>query len=179
MDEYIELLNDDSKPTGKRCLKSIAHKNGFYHATVHVWYYTNNKEVLIQKRQKTKNIYPNLWDVSVAGHIPYKENPLESAIRETEEEIGLNISKKDLEYLGTVSHKHIHSDNLIDYELHHIYIGILNSNIDDLTIQESEVADIKLISLKDLKLEIEQNKNQYVPHGNNYYKMIFTAIENK
>ena len=50
MDELIDILTPEGKPTGKSALKSEAHQKGLYHATIHVWLYTNNKKILLQKR---------------------------------------------------------------------------------------------------------------------------------
>ncbi|MEI6866003.1 NUDIX domain-containing protein [Flavicella sp.] len=177
MNEYIELLDKNSKPNGKRCLKSIAHKNGYYHSSVHIWFYTKDKQVLIQKRHKTKNTFPNLWDVSVAGHISYQETPIYAAIREIEEEIGLKIIDKELRNIGTSRHKHIHSTELTDYELHHLYLGKLDIKIENLKIQEDEVAQIKLIPIDVLRFELKNNRDSYVPHGSTYYNRIFDAIK--
>lgn len=176
MDEYIELLDKDKKPNGVRCLKSEAHKNGYLHASVHIWFYTKDKQLLIQQRHSNKNTFPNLWDVSVAGHIGYKELPIIAALRETEEEIGLIVSEKELRNIGTSSHKHFHNQNLIDNELHHIYICPLTEQLENLKIQESEVAAVKLIPIDAFKFELKNNSNVYVPHGLDYYNRIFDAI---
>ena len=66
MDELIAVLDVKGNATGKTCLKSIVHKKGLYHATVHIWFYTNKGKVLLQQRAASKIIYPLLWDVSVA-----------------------------------------------------------------------------------------------------------------
>lgn len=94
-DEPIEILNEDLSVL-KISLKSIAHKHGHLHSSVHVWFYTIDGKVLIQKRAPSKIVFPNLWDVSVAGHISAYETPIKSAIREVKEEIGLDINKNDL-----------------------------------------------------------------------------------
>ena len=44
MDELIDILTPEGKPTGKTCLKSFAHKNGLFHASVHIWIFNNNKD---------------------------------------------------------------------------------------------------------------------------------------
>ena len=164
MDEYIELLDEDNTPNGKRCLKSIAHKNGLYHASVHIWLYTKDNQILIQKRQTNKQAFPNLWDVSVAGHIAYKELPSDAAIRETAEEIGLKIEHSDLRNIGTSTSKHIHSEEFIDRELHHLYICPLQTELSDLNIQISEVSEIKLIPIDVFRFELKNNSENYVPN---------------
>lgn len=176
MDEFIEILDENALPTGEKCLKSVAHKNGLYHASVHIWLYTKSKEVLIQKRKENKDTFPNLWDISVAGHIAYKEKPLTAALREIEEEIGLCSKENELQYIGTSTHKNIHAEDLIDHELHHIYISELKTDIKDLKIQEEEVAAIKLIPISSLQNELEHNAAKYVPHGMEYYTRVFDEI---
>ena len=87
MDEYVAILNEHGTPTNERCLKSIAHRKGLFHATVHIWLFTSNGELLIQQRNPDKDTFPNLWDVSVAGHIEFGETPSKAALREIHEEI--------------------------------------------------------------------------------------------
>jgi isopentenyl-diphosphate delta-isomerase len=85
MDELIDILNADGVPLGKTAMKSKAHKKGLFHATVHIWFYTEDGKLLIQKRTSNKDTHPGLWDVSVAGHIGSGESIIDSAIREVQE----------------------------------------------------------------------------------------------
>jgi isopentenyldiphosphate isomerase len=100
MDEYLDILDPQGNQTGKNCLKSVAHQEGYYHATVHVWFYTNDHKILLQKRGSNKKTYPNYWDVSVAGHVHAGESIKDAALREVEEEIGLTIQEKDLKKIA-------------------------------------------------------------------------------
>ncbi|MDA9111773.1 NUDIX domain-containing protein [Flavicella sp.] len=181
MDEYIELLNLDGAPNGTRCLKSVAHQKGYFHATVHVWFYTPNGDVLLQKRNPNKETFPNLWDVSVAGHIAFSEAPVLAAKREVLEEIGLPIQEKDLIEIGNSTHKNTHGALLIDWELHHLFLCELADSDVVFNLQEEEVAAVKWISLKNLEAELKHPKlsKGFVPHGNIYYAQIFNAIRNQ
>ncbi|VXC33745.1 Hydrolase (fragment) [Maribacter litoralis] len=40
MDELIDILDANGNLTNRTAMKSEAHKNGWYHQTVHVWFYT-------------------------------------------------------------------------------------------------------------------------------------------
>ena len=42
MDELIDVLDADGNYTGETILKSVAHKNGVFHPTVHIWFYTTD-----------------------------------------------------------------------------------------------------------------------------------------
>ena len=96
MDELIDIITQEGKPTGKTALKSEAHKNGWFHATVHIWLFTKDKKILLQKRAITKKVFPGLWDISVAGHVGAGEAILTAAKREIFEEIGVHIEEKNL-----------------------------------------------------------------------------------
>ncbi len=177
MDEYIDILNDAGEISGKTCLKSEAHKKGLFHQSVHIWIIDFEKNVLIQKRASNKDVFPNLWDVSVAGHISTGELPIISAIREIEEEIGLSVSKNELQYIGTSKKKIIHKIDLIDNELHHIYVCTVNFDFITLKIQVEEVSEIKIMNLVRLIDEISKEKKNFVPHGKDYYSFVFSELK--
>ena len=178
MDELIDILNIEGKPSGETCMKSFAHKNGIFHASAHVWVFDDDGNVLIQKRKGDKDTFPNYWDISVAGHISAGEKPLTSAIREVKEEVGLSVSENDLIFIDTFRKKINHSENLIDNELHYIYMCNLNFKLNDLKIQEEEVSALDIIQVNELIQKIENNTLKFVPHGKDYFKLVFNAIQN-
>ena len=181
MDELIDILDSNGDPTGKTEMKSYAHRVGLYHPTVHIWFYTNNGNLLMQQRSTIKDIYPLLWDVSVAGHIGAGEEIKNSAVREVAEEIGLNIKKEQLEKIGVFKSVQKPKENLIDCEFHHTFSCLLNSPLQDLKKQDSEVEALTLVSLDQFKKEILMNKTskKYVPHDLLYYKEVIDCIKKK
>ena len=148
------------------------------HASVHVWFYTDTGKILLQKRSPNKIAFPNLWDVSVAGHISAGEDTITSALREIEEEIGLSISKDELQEIGSYHEKHQHAPDFIENEIHHIYIGRIFASINELKIQEEELSAIKLIPIDTFKTALTHpdfNKT-YVPHSKDYYTFVLNTI---
>lgn len=179
MDELIDTLDVDGNSTGKTCLKSEAHKKGLWHPCIHVWLYTKNGEVLIQKRIATKDTFPNRWDVSVAGHIGAGEDVLLAAQREVFEELGVSIEVSDFQFIGNHKTDIEHNENLIDREFHYIYITEFKNAIDDLILQEEEVSDTRLIPINQLKNLLSTNKfvDQFVPYSEAYITKVFQAIK--
>lgn len=178
MDELIDILDKQGNSTGTTLLKSEAHKKGLFHATAHVWVYNRNGEILIQKRSSSKETYPNKWDVSVAGHISAGEDPISSAIRETQEEIGLSLQESDLFKIGQYRSTVIHNKDMIDCEFNHIFLTELRIPLGDLKLQTEEVAAVKFIdiniyreSLRDFTLI-----KSYVPHPPDYIDLVISAI---
>ena len=178
MDELINILDSKGNDTGRTALKSEAHKMGWYHATVHIWFFTADGSVLVQQRAATKDTYPLLWDVSVAGHIGAGESIEAAALREVKEEIGLNIAINNLEKITVVNATHIHSKHLIDREFHHVFLSRLKEPVENLVMQKGEVANLQLVSLLQFSQETcgLTKASNYVPHGSEYYSTIVNAI---
>src|SRR5689334_10976696 len=102
MEEQIDILDEQGKPTGEvDGIKSV-HEKGLWHRTVHVWFVNSKKEILLQKRSHTSETYPHKWDISAAGHISAGQSSAIAALRETEEEIGINLLPEDLIFITTI-----------------------------------------------------------------------------
>jgi isopentenyl-diphosphate delta-isomerase len=175
MDELIDILTPEGKSTGKTALKSEAHKNGWFHATAHIWFFTSDKKILLQKRALTKKVFPGIWDISVAGHIGAGEAILEGAKREVFEEIGLILEDKDFIKIGTRIHQVNHENGIQDNEHHHVFIAELKTPISELTMQPEEVAGLELWDLKVLK-ETKNLENVLLPRFHEYYVSVYNKI---
>lgn len=178
MDERIDILDSEGNFTGTSCLKSKAHKEGLFHATVHVWFFTSDHQVLLQKRALTKKVFPGLWDVSVAGHIGAGETISEAAIREVEEEIGLIITERKFTKIGIRKDKITHSNGILDHEFKHIFISKLTTSISKLSRQIHEIDAIQLFDLGILK-DASKHGNYMVPNMDGYYDFIYQEIDKK
>ena len=175
MDELIDILTPEGKSTGKTALKSEAHKKGWFHATAHIWFFTSDEKILLQKRALTKKVFPGIWDISVAGHIGAGEEVLEGAKREVFEEIGLILEDKDFIKIGTRIHQVIHENGIQDNEHHHVFIAELKTPISELTMQPEEVAGLELWDLKVLK-ETKNLENVLLPRFHEYYVTVYNKI---
>jgi isopentenyldiphosphate isomerase len=175
MDELIDILTPEGKPTGKTALKSEAHQNGWFHATVHIWLFTSDKKILLQKRALTKKVFPGLWDISVAGHIGAGEEILDSAKREVFEEIGLQLDEKDFIKIGTRIHQVSHENGIQDNEHHHVFIAELKVPVEELRIQKEEVDAIKLFDLSVLK-NTKNLENVLLSRFHDYYCNVYNKI---
>ena len=175
MDELIDILTPEGKSTGKTALKSEAHKKGWFHATAHIWFFTSDEKILLQKRALTKKVFPGIWDISVAGHIGAGEEVLEGAKREVFEEIGLILENKDFIKIGTRIHQVNHENGIQDNEHHHVFIAELKTPISELTMQPEEVAGLELWDLKVLK-ETKNLENVLLPRFHEYYVSVYNKI---
>lgn len=145
--------------------KAIAHKEGLWHKSVHVWVVNDKKEVLIQKRCSQKKFFPNFWDCSFAGHIGAGENSIVSAIREAKEEIGLTIEDAELNFLFTEKQEYSW-DKILSREFVDVYVLYRNIDTSSLSFQEDEVEFAKFVNLKELTTLFLSNK--IIPHNKEF-----------
>lgn len=181
MDELIDIVTKTGEPTGKTAPKSEIHSKGFYHNTAHLWLYTSKGDILLAQRSFNKAICPGLWDVSVAGHIDANETIEDGIIREAKEEIGLELSKENLQKIGVFPCFQTYSNGIIDNEFHHTFIAQLHVDLSQLTLQKEEVERVKLVSISQFKdlLENSTSNNHFVASNANYYSKILEAIIKK
>ncbi|WP_115463032.1 NUDIX hydrolase [Winogradskyella aurantiaca] len=182
MDEIIDIITELGEPTGTTALKSEAHKNGWYHNTVHLWLYTKSGEILLQQRSHLKQIHPMLWDVSVAGHIDAGESFKEAALREAKEEIGIDLKESQLIHIGAELHKGEYNNGAIkDYEFHQMFVAEFNTPLASLLINTEEVEAIKLVSIPEFKtlLNNSRTNSHFIPTNIPYYQFIIGQIQKR
>lgn len=176
MDELIDILTSDGKPTGKIALKSEAHQNGWFHGTVHIWIYTKDKKIVLQKRGMNKKVFPGLWDISSAGHIGAGEAVKVAAKREVYEELGLKLQQEDLVKIGTRIHQVSHPNGIQDNEFHHVFIAELKQPFLTLKFQKAEVDAIQLFDLEVLR-KTKELDNILLPRFHDYYCTVYNHIK--
>ncbi|WP_372945912.1 NUDIX domain-containing protein [Muriicola sp.] len=178
MEEWVDVLDQDGRYTGETILKSEAHRQGIFHPTVHIWFYTSQGEILLQLRSPVKKTFPGFWDVSVAGHIGAGEPVEEAALREIREELGLSVGKKDLSPVGVFKSIKRHDNGIIDCEYHHTFLCQFNHTLSALEIQEEEVSEIRLFPMEILGQPYitDKTKVKIVPHDGSYYRVVCDAI---
>lgn len=170
-DELIDIFDKNNRPLNIQRMKSEAHKDELWHRGVHIWIYNTEKGLFIQKRASDKNLHPDLWDISVAGHVSAGETPETSAVREISEEISLEINPEELELykIRTISKT---KSGYYDKEFDYIYFLRYEGEISSLTLQQEEVQEIKCIPLDELEKDLGENSGKYTPRGEYWFEII-------
>ncbi len=168
-DELIDIYDENNKHIGT-AMKREAQKKGLWHRGVHVWVHSRGK-VLLQLRSKDKKFFPDMWDVSAAGHIGAGESIIDAAVRETKEELGIEVSKEDLEF-HTIKKFEIRYDSLVVNEFIYIFTLNYNGRIEDIKIQEEELQKVELFSSEFIKTDIRKNPEKYTPGIDYWVEMV-------
>lgn len=153
--ELFDVVDQAGNPTGKTVSREEAHTKGIRHRTAHIWIIrrVNGKvEVLLQKRSANKDSFPGKYDTSSAGHIKAGDKPVESAIRELGEELGIQAGEKDLHCIGTFDITYcevFHGKPFHDNEIAFVYLYTKPVDLSKLKLQEEEVESVDWFDLED------------------------------
>jgi len=149
--ELFDIYNQDGSPAGYTASREDAHRSGLWHRTVHVWILNGNGELLLQKRALTKDVYPDYWDISCAGHIDAGESPETAALRELSEELGVQKTESDLVFLFTVQQLYDSVNPCIcDREHTRVFLIKCDLPLDAYRGGNDEVTDVQFVKPIDL-----------------------------
>lgn len=157
MEEFFDVLNEKGNFTEKAESREKCHKEGLWHKAVVVFIINSKDQVLLQKRSPNKRMWPNMWDVTAGGHVLAGEFGFEAIIREAKEELGIELNKNEMTFLGSSISTNNKGD-IVNKHFNEYYI--VNKDLDEtsLTLQKEEVSEVKWIDKNDI---IQKIKNNY------------------
>ena len=155
--EYFDLVDDEGMPTGGTVSREEAHRLGIPHRTTHTWVVRRQNgrwQALLQKRSENKDSYPGRFDTSSAGHIPAGTEPLDSALRELEEELGIRSDAAGLTYAGKFRvgfEEMFHGALFRDDEIAWVFVYDRPVKAEALQLQAEEVSAVEWFDVDELK----------------------------
>lgn len=161
--ELLDVRKEDGSLTGEVRERTIAHEHGDLHGTSHVWIVRRDAEghfkVLMQKRSPKKDSFPGCYDISSAGHIPSGCDYLESALRELEEELGIQAESEDLQFafmhLGRMKGS-FYGKEFRNAEISAVYVYEKPVDITGLKLQQEEVEEVCWMDYETALAEIQE-----------------------
>lgn len=170
--------------TGSTMRRGDIHRQGIWHRSIHLWIVTPSSagpSILMQKRAATKDTHPGLWDVSVAGHIDAGDKPLDTAVREAEEELGVQVTADELQCLYTVAAEVKGSTKrhgaFICREVQDIFLYELAGDaVDELRFSTGEVEDLRAEPMGALLQRLRDRDAAYVPRSEEYISALSSAL---
>ncbi|MFD4818932.1 NUDIX hydrolase [Peribacillus butanolivorans] len=199
--EMLKVFNADRKQIGVATREEV-HRIGYWHEVFHCWFVSREAGVdyiYLQHRCAMKKDYPNLLDITAAGHLLAHET-IYDGVREIKEEIGIEVSFAELVPLGIIEY-HVTKENFIDKEIANVFLYESTQCFNDFTLQKEEVSGMVKVELDDFEdlwagtkeevniqgFEINQDdhrmmidqyvgRDKFVPHEVSYYKSIIRLI---
>ena len=165
--EFFDIVDENGQPTGAVISRDEAHRDGILHRTSHVWVIRKTDrgyDILLQKRSEEKDSFPGMFDTSSAGHIPAGDEPLDSALRELEEELGIKAKPEQLHYAGSFRsryEKEFHGKIFRDNEVTSVYVYDDPIDINTLTLQEAEVSEVRWFDMDEVWIEIKTDRRRF------------------
>lgn len=169
VEEFFDILDENGKKTGQVCPRTIVHQNGYFHATVHVWVVNESGEVLLQKRSMQKDTHPGLWDISCAGHLSAGDAPLDAAVRELYEELGIVIDTPSrFQFLFRIFKSYISPDESIkDNEFSDVFI-LQVADKEAIRFAPEEISEVKYVVSAVLEMMVSAADPGLVLHDQEY-----------
>ena len=143
-DNVIDVLDRD-----------IVHEKNLLHREVIIFIINSRNEVLIQQRSSNKKSDPNKWGLC-AGHVDSGEDVFDSALRETYEEVGLELKKEDLIFIDK---ELVKKDN--NSHFNYMYYCLCDWDVSKFTIQKEELNEVKWIGINELICRIRNHDSDF------------------
>ena len=163
--EKVILVDKQDNETGVM-EKQEAHIKGVLHRAFSIFVFNSKKELLLQRRAKTKYHSAGLWTNTCCSHPRPNESTKDAANRRLKEEMGMSCNlSKQFDFI----YKAILTNGLYEHEFDHVYFGTSNTIP---TINLSEVDKYEYKTLEDIKEEIKNNPERYTE----WFKICFFQV---
>ena len=163
MSEYLDIVDEYGNPTGEIVERQKAHAEGIRHRTSHVWILRKRQgkvQILLQKRAEGKDSHPGCYDISSAGHIPAGDDFRVSAVRELQEELGIQASEEEMIVCGDrriLWEAEFYGKPFRDHQVSRVFFIWRDLEETDFTIQEEEVESVRWMDLEDCIQGVQEN----------------------
>ncbi len=147
--ELWDLYTVNRERTGEVIARGDAIPEGRFRLVVHVCIFDSRGRMLIQQRQKTKAGWPDMWDVSVGGHVQAGETTQQAGERETLEELGLSIRLQGQRPAISTSFCNGYDD---------IYTIEMEADPDSLQLEKDEVQAVRWATMEEIFELMEQGR---------------------
>ncbi|MGB6406405.1 MAG: NUDIX domain-containing protein [Planococcus donghaensis] len=164
--EIWDLVDEGRNPLGKFHTRGTELPPSEFHVVVEIFTINADGRILLTQRDALKT-YPLLWE-STGGSITAGESSAEGAVRELEEETGIAVTPKELQYLGEIKKGNYFLDS-------YVFRSTRDIEICDLILQPGEVCDAKWVTLKEL--EDLNKRGKIVPAVWERYQLYLNELE--
>ena len=166
MGEFWDVLDKDGNKTGRIHERGKSMLKGDYHLIVHAWILNPKGEFLISKRTPEIIGWPNMWQTT-GGSAVAGDSSLDTALKETREEIGIILPAEKGEFFIRYSKIHSNDNGGNFYD---VWLFRQDVDIKDVILQPEETCDAMWASKDEILELIKQNKFIPFPYIDEFFK---------
>ena len=144
MREFWDIYDINRKPTGRTVERGKPMRQGEYHIVVNVWIRNSKGQWLISKRTPNKH-YPLLWEPT-GGSAVSGESSLNAALRETREELGIELDPKKGRLFASAVRQLKEFPDFLD-----VWVFDHDCDIESVKLQPGETCDAAWASAGDIR----------------------------
>lgn len=146
--EIWDLYDENRNCLGRTHIRGEALPEGSFHLVVHVWITDGNGNYLISQRAASRPTFPLKWEC-VGGSVVAGENSLTGALRETKEEVGVDLDASGGKILFTKVRSVINGKSYND--IMDVWLFRYEGSVDLANATTDEVAQVKWMTVEEIK----------------------------
>lgn len=202
--EQLNIYDEHRNHIGVASRKEV-HEKGYWHEAFHCWFVSieeSKPSIYLQLRSKDKKDYPDLLDITAAGHLLADET-VQDGVREVKEEVGIDVSYEELEPLGVLNYC-VERGQFTDKEIANVFLYQTSVEMKEFTLQKEEVAgmikadfqnfeslwkgDLDSIMVEGFRIDGDGHqvdykeavgRDKFVPHEQSFYLEVIERIKQK
>jgi isopentenyldiphosphate isomerase len=152
MDELLDIVSDEDIVIDQQ-MRSTVHQLGLQHRGVHVFLFTQDGKMLVQKRSADRTASPSALDCSVSEHVKAGESYFDAAMRGMKEEMG--VTGIEINPLVTFSMNYGLNDN----EISRLFEGTVDT--DKVKFDPVEIEEIGYFSIDEIRKMMEEGSFKF------------------
>lgn len=171
MEEMFDVYDENGEYLGVRS-KSFCHSEnpGVWHKPVWIWIVDKRGGILVQKHGSGKKHFPNKYDLPSAGHVHAGEKPIDACVRETKEELGIDINKEDFVFMTEWKFD-------IGWEFAQVYLLDIDAKATKFTLEKGKVGEVKWLKLDEFEKLLYSD--DFCPHQKEFKDWSLRMLKEK
>lgn len=144
---WVDIMTADNQMTGLRLPMAWAADRGLWHRGIHAVVRTSDGKFIVGKRVNDIIFAPGMLEITLGGGVDVGENPLQAAVRETREELGIDVPEKHFKPLFSYKQHSYHPRYDKRTRAHlYVYAVHLPAHSTRLRPQPGEVAELRTLT---------------------------------
>jgi 8-oxo-dGTP pyrophosphatase MutT (NUDIX family) len=148
---WADVVDENNNPRGFRLPVNLIYQKGLWWRGCHIVVSLPNRKFLIEQRSDSIYMDPGMLDITLGGGVDTGEEPLQAAVREAKEELGLNLPANSLKIIDVRKWDAYHPRYKVNTKIFlYTFHARLSTNAPLLRIQKKEVAAVHTLTYRQI-----------------------------